>query len=152
MHEQVTLPGPQATPGETPRVSALPRDLLEQVRGRVLLLAGLFLIGSALDPAIFLIGGTIATLSGLPMIFGNVGFMRAGAAAGRWVGACGGIAGDPVGALIFTGLGVDELSMSLPSIAVKAAMRRYSLGQAREFARRALACVTADDVRALPLP
>jgi hypothetical protein len=26
------------------------------------------------------------------------------------------------------------------------------LAQAREFARQALACVTADDVRALPLP
>ena len=57
------------------------------------------------------------------------------------------------GRSILTGLGVDELSMSLPSIAaVKAAMRRYSLGQAREFARQALACATADDVRALPLP
>ena len=79
--------------------------------------------------------------------------VRAGAAAGRWVGVCGGIAGDPVGALILTGLGVDELSMSLPSIAaVKAAMRRYSLGQARAFARQALACATAGDVRALPLP
>jgi len=79
--------------------------------------------------------------------------VRAAAAAGRWVGVCGGIAGDPVGALILTGLGVDELSMSLPSIAaVKAAMRRYSLGQARAFARQALACATADDVRALPLP
>ena len=66
---------------------------------------------------------------------------------------CGGIAGDPFGALMLTGLGVDELSMSLPSIAaVKAAMRRYSLGQAREFARQALACATADDVRALSLP
>jgi eukaryotic-like serine/threonine-protein kinase len=75
MHEQVTLLGPQATPGETPRVSALPHDLLEQVRGRVRLLTGLLLIGFALDPAIFLIGGTIATLSGVPVIFGNVGFI-----------------------------------------------------------------------------
>jgi phosphocarrier protein FPr len=79
--------------------------------------------------------------------------IRAAKAAGRWVGVCGGIAGDPVGALIFTGLGVQELSMSLPSIAaVKAAMRRYSLAQAQAFARRALACATADEVRALPLP
>ena len=79
--------------------------------------------------------------------------VRAAVAAGRWVGVCGGIAGDPVGALILTGLGVDELSMSLPSVAaVKAAMRRYSLGQVRAFAHRALACATADDVRALPLP
>jgi phosphoenolpyruvate-protein phosphotransferase len=79
--------------------------------------------------------------------------IRAAEAAGRWVAVCGGIAGDPVGALILTGLGVQELSMSLPSIAaVKAAMRRYSLAQARAFARRALACATADEVRALPLP
>jgi hypothetical protein len=34
MQEQVTLLGPQPTPGETPRLSALPPDLLEQVRGR----------------------------------------------------------------------------------------------------------------------
>jgi phosphocarrier protein FPr len=79
--------------------------------------------------------------------------VTAAAAAGRWVGVCGGIAGDPTGALILTGLGVNELSMSLPSIAaVKAGLRRYSRGQARAFARRALACVTADEVRALPLP
>ncbi|MEP6687427.1 MAG: phosphoenolpyruvate--protein phosphotransferase [Gemmatimonadales bacterium] len=79
--------------------------------------------------------------------------VRGAVAAGRWVGVCGGIAGDPVGALILTGLGVDELSMSLPSVAaVKAAMRRYSLGQAQAFARQALACATADEVRALPPP
>jgi phosphocarrier protein FPr len=79
--------------------------------------------------------------------------VRGAAAAGRWVGVCGGIAGDPVGALILTGLGVDELSMSLPSVAaVKAAMRRYSLGQAQAFARQALACATADEVRGLVLP
>jgi hypothetical protein len=90
MHEQVTLLGPQATPGETPRVSALPRDLLEQVRGRVRLLAGLLLIGFALDPAIFLIGGTIAALSGIPVIFGNVGSILMDAGAGRPDRATGG--------------------------------------------------------------
>ena len=79
--------------------------------------------------------------------------VRAAAPANRWVGVCGGIAGDPVGALIMTGLGVAELSMSLPSIAaVKAAMRRHSLAEARDFARRALACATAEDVRRLSLP
>ena len=39
MHEQVTLLGPQPTPGQTPRLSALPHDLLEQVRARARLLA-----------------------------------------------------------------------------------------------------------------
>ena len=79
--------------------------------------------------------------------------VRAATTAGKWVGVCGGVAGDPVGALILTGLGVTELSMSLPSIAaVKATMRGYSLRQAKEFARRALACKTASEVRQLPLP
>jgi phosphocarrier protein FPr len=76
--------------------------------------------------------------------------VRGAAPTHRRVAVCGGIAGDPVGALILTGLGVAELSMSLPSIAaVKAAMRQYSLAEAREFARRALACATADEVRRL---
>lgn len=79
--------------------------------------------------------------------------VRAATKAGRWVGVCGGIAGDPVGALILTGLGVKELSMSIPSIAaVKSSMRGYSLTQAKDFARRALACSAADEVRRLPLP
>ncbi|MEP6687425.1 MAG: serine/threonine-protein kinase [Gemmatimonadales bacterium] len=75
MHEQVTLLGPQATTGETPRLSALPHDLLEQVRGRVRLLAGLLLIGFALDPAIFALGWIIGTLTGFPVHFGKVGFV-----------------------------------------------------------------------------
>ena len=79
--------------------------------------------------------------------------VRAATAAGKWVGVCGGIAGDPVGALILTGLGVEELSMSVPSIAaVKATLRRYSRAQTQAFARRALACGTAPEVRAIPLP
>jgi len=50
------------------------------------------------------------------------------------------------------GLGVAELSMDLPSIApVKAGLRGASLARARGLARRALACATADEVRALPL-
>jgi multiphosphoryl transfer protein len=73
--------------------------------------------------------------------------------AGKWVGVCGGIAGDPVGALILTGLGVKELSMSLPSVAaIKAMLRRYAYGQAKTFAQQALACATAPQVRSLPLP
>lgn len=79
--------------------------------------------------------------------------VRAASKAGKWVGVCGGVAGDPLGALILTGLGVTELSMSLPSVAaVKATMRGYSSAQAKELARRALACATAGEVRALPLP
>jgi phosphocarrier protein FPr len=78
--------------------------------------------------------------------------VRAAQAAGKWVGVCGGIAGDPRGAVILSGLGVSELSVSIPSVAaIKARLRGISLTQARQLAARALACATADDVRQLPL-
>lgn len=74
----------------------------------------------------------------------------AAGAAGKWVGVCGGIAGDPLGAAILTGLGVAELSVSIPSVAaVKAALRRLSFEETQALARRALACRTAAEVRAL---
>jgi phosphocarrier protein FPr len=76
--------------------------------------------------------------------------VRAADAAGKWVGACGGVAGDPLGVVILTGLGVRELSVSIPSIAaVKAQIRNLSLNKAQALARRALACRTASEVRAL---
>ena len=56
--------------------------------------------------------------------------VQAATTAGKWVGVCGGIAGDPKGAVLLTGLGVTELSMSIPSIAaIKAQLRRLSLEQ-----------------------
>lgn len=70
--------------------------------------------------------------------------------AGRWVGVCGGIASDPQAVPILVGMGVDELSVSVPTIpAVKAAVRERSLDECRELARRALAQDTAAAVRAL---
>ena len=70
--------------------------------------------------------------------------------AGIWVGVCGGIAGDPRGVVILTGLGVKELSVSIPSIAaVKAQIRGLSMAQARALAQRALSCSTAAAVRGL---
>jgi phosphocarrier protein FPr len=78
--------------------------------------------------------------------------VRAAEAAGKWVGVCGGVAGDPRGAVILAGLGVHELSMSIPSVAaVKAHLRGISHAKAKAFARQALACSTADEVRELPL-
>ncbi|MHA6832340.1 phosphoenolpyruvate--protein phosphotransferase [Ralstonia pseudosolanacearum] len=69
---------------------------------------------------------------------------------GRWVGVCGGLAGDPFGALLLTGLGVHELSMSPRDIpAVKARLRDAHVGQLTELAGQALACASAKDVRAL---
>lgn len=73
-----------------------------------------------------------------------------GQAGGGWVGVCGGLAGDPLGARILTGLGVDELSMSAQDIApVKAALRGESRAAMQELAQRALRARTAEEVRAL---
>jgi phosphocarrier protein FPr len=77
--------------------------------------------------------------------------VQAAASAGKWVGVCGGIAGDPRGAAILAGLGVAELSVSIPSIAaIKAQIRRLSLNKAKTLASKALVCRTAAEVRSLP--
>lgn len=76
--------------------------------------------------------------------------VQAAKAAGKWVGVCGGMAGDPKGAIILVGLGVAELSMSIPSIAaVKAKLRQISLAEAQVLAKKALACRNAAEVRRL---
>lgn len=70
----------------------------------------------------------------------------------RLTGICGGIAGDLLAVPILVGLGVDELSVSVPSIpSVKAQIRRVNLSDCRELAARALDCTTAEEVRALVL-
>ncbi len=69
---------------------------------------------------------------------------------GKWVGVCGGLAGEPAAVPILLGLGVDELSVSVGSIAaVKAAIRRCRLDRCRGLAGEALARLTAAEVRAL---
>ncbi|HEX6293491.1 MAG TPA: phosphoenolpyruvate--protein phosphotransferase [Herpetosiphonaceae bacterium] len=76
--------------------------------------------------------------------------VQAAQQAGKWVGVCGGVAGDPKGAVILTGLGVSELSVSVPSIAeVKAQIRSRSLAEMQQLARAALRCRSAVEVRAL---
>ncbi|MBE9139556.1 phosphoenolpyruvate--protein phosphotransferase [Nodosilinea sp. LEGE 07088] len=70
--------------------------------------------------------------------------------AGKWVGVCGGLAGDPQGAKILAGLGVKELSLDIPSIPqIKARLRGASMQQMKRLAQRAIACRTAEEVRAL---
>ena len=69
---------------------------------------------------------------------------RAAKAAGKWVGVCGGIAGDPQGVAILVGLGRDRTQREHPSIpsiaAVKAHIRGMTMDKARALAQRALAC------------
>jgi phosphocarrier protein FPr len=69
---------------------------------------------------------------------------------GKWVGVCGGLAADPLGALILTGLGVDELSMP-PALVpqIKAALRREEMATLSKLARKALSQRDARAVRAL---
>jgi phosphocarrier protein FPr len=70
--------------------------------------------------------------------------------AGRPVGVCGGIASDPQAVPILLGIGVDDLSVSLPAIpAVKAQIRTLRIDACRELAERALEAESAQEVRAL---
>ena len=76
--------------------------------------------------------------------------VRAAKAEGKWVGVCGGAASDVRGAEILTGLGVTELSITVPTIpTIKAQLRRVALSDLHALAQKALACRTADEVRAL---
>jgi phosphocarrier protein FPr len=69
-------------------------------------------------------------------------------ASGKWVGVCGGIAGDTLAGPVLIGLGVDELSVSGGSIpAVKAMVRRQSLKGCQELAREALKMGDSQEVR-----
>ncbi len=86
-----------------------------------------------------------------PAVLGLIGqAVTAAHAAGKWVGVCGGIASDPQGVPLLVGLGVDELSVSVPAIpAVKAQIRALSLTDCQELAARALTQDSAASVRAL---
>jgi phosphocarrier protein FPr len=69
---------------------------------------------------------------------------------GRWTGVCGGIAGDPQAVPLLIGLGIDELSVSVPAIpALKAQIRGLRVAECRALAAAALKCATAAEVRAL---
>ena len=69
---------------------------------------------------------------------------------GKWVGVCGGIASDPQAVAILVGIGVDELSVSVPSIpSIKAEIRTRSLVECRALAKQALEQDDAAAVRAL---
>jgi eukaryotic-like serine/threonine-protein kinase len=75
MQEHVTILGPQE-PHEEPGglSSSLPPDLLEQIRGRVRLLALLLLVAFSFDPLLYLGIWLYLTVAGYPVIMGKVGF------------------------------------------------------------------------------
>ena len=70
--------------------------------------------------------------------------------AGIEVGMCGELAGNPKASALLLGLGLDELSMSGPSIPeVKEAIRTVSMDDCRALAEKALAARSGDEVRDL---
>lgn len=69
---------------------------------------------------------------------------------GKWVGICGGIASDPQAVPILIGLGIQELSVSIPTIpSIKAQIRELNLTDCQTLAKQALTMATAAEVRAL---
>ena len=76
--------------------------------------------------------------------------VEAAHAEGKWIGVCGGLAADVLGAQILTGLGIDELSMPPALIpAIKEKLRASRLSDLQNLASRALAQEHADAVRLL---
>jgi phosphocarrier protein FPr len=74
--------------------------------------------------------------------------VKAAHANGKWVGVCGGLASDAKAVPILLGLGVDELSVSIPVIPlVKSQVRETTLEIAKSLAERALEASSAKDVR-----
>ena len=77
--------------------------------------------------------------------------VKAAHAEGKWVGVCGGVAADPLGAQILVGLGVDELSVP-PALVpgIKEKLRATALTDLAQLAQRALEQEDAIAVRLLP--
>jgi multiphosphoryl transfer protein len=74
--------------------------------------------------------------------------VRAAHAAGKWVGVCGELGADAQAVPLLVGLGVDELSVSVPAIpAVKAQIRSLSFSTAQHLAAEALKSASAIEVQ-----
>lgn len=75
---------------------------------------------------------------------------KAAHAEGKWIGVCGELGADPQAAPILVGIGVDELSVTVPAIpTVKENVRHLNYAETQALAEKALACSSAAEVRAL---
>ncbi|OED42653.1 phosphoenolpyruvate--protein phosphotransferase [Endozoicomonas sp. (ex Bugula neritina AB1)] len=69
---------------------------------------------------------------------------------GKWTGICGSLASDPQAVPVLTGLGVQELSVSVPALPeVKAKVRELNYAECQALAVKALEQDSADGVRQL---
>jgi len=75
---------------------------------------------------------------------------RGAARHGKSVSICGEFAGDPMGAVLLLGMGIDSLSMSAGSLLrIRWVIRSFAYAQAREILERALAMEDGRSVRAM---
>lgn len=75
---------------------------------------------------------------------------QAAHAAGKWVGVCGELAGDPLAAPILIGLGVDELSLNAGGIPrIKSLIKQTDTNQAQLLAKKTLETESPAEVRKL---
>lgn len=71
---------------------------------------------------------------------------------GKWVGVCGGLASDLKAVPILIGLGVSELSVSIPTVPlVKSGVREVASKETQGLAARAVLCDTPQAVRELKI-
>jgi phosphoenolpyruvate-protein kinase (PTS system EI component) len=90
-------------------------------------------LADALHPAVLRLIGEVA---------------EAAHAAGKWVGVCGELAGDPLAAVVLVGLGVDELSLNSGGIPrTKSIIRTIDTSEARSLAKQVLQAESAGEVR-----
>jgi phosphotransferase system enzyme I (PtsI) len=76
------------------------------------------------------------------------GVIEAAHVAGKWVGMCGEMAGEPLAIPILLGLGLDEFSMNAAAIPeAKAIIRSLSLAEAKGIAANALSLPSAEEIR-----
>ncbi len=74
--------------------------------------------------------------------------VKAAHAHGKWVGVCGAMASERLAVPLLLGLGVDELSVSVPQIpAIKAAVREVDLLDCKAIADQVQGLESAEDVR-----
>lgn len=97
--------------------------------------------------------GRVAAMFGLlePAVWHLIDHVvRAGAKHGKLVALCGELAADPRIGPLLAGLGVQELSMSPPSIVrVKAALHQHPMAYWQRLAHEMLAAETAADMRSI---
>ena len=67
---------------------------------------------------------------------------------GKWVGVCGAMASDVLAVPVLLGMGVRELSVSVPAIAsVKACINRLDLATCQALAKEVVEMGSASEVR-----